>query len=135
VGKTPNPKPEKGAQKAPGAGPEEGCQAMGAKEIETLPVPFTTKIVKLLEKNAFNIVVHAIEMANSGDFHAMKMVFDLLEKFEEDAPEQPGSMAKVLLMHLGLTEEMITAEQRAFENGEDPGKPASTKLADHAGVK
>ena len=95
---------------------------IGAKEIEGLPGHFSTKVVKLIERNAFAMVEHAVEKANAGDYRAMKYLFDLLERFESLVPERRGSsMAKVLLKHLGLTEEMIANEQAAAEAEEENG--------------
>jgi len=96
--------------------------AIGAEEIAGLPGHFSTKITKLIETNAFAMVKHAVEKANAGDYRAMKYLFDLLERFESLVPERRGSsMAKVLLKHLGLTEEMIANEQAAAETEEDSG--------------
>jgi len=93
---------------------------IGAKEIEGLPGHFSTKVVKLIERNAFAMVEHAVEKANAGDYRAMKYLFDLLERFESLVPQRRGSsMARVLLKHLGLTEEMIAQEQAAVEAEDD----------------
>lgn len=99
--------------------PPEGL-VIGAKEIEGLPGHFSSKIVKLIETNAFAMVKNAVVRANAGDYRAMKYLFDLLERFESLVPQRRGSsMARVLLMHLGLTEEMIAKEQAAAEAEED----------------
>jgi folate-dependent tRNA-U54 methylase TrmFO/GidA len=125
------PKPQNGENK-----PAAASNVAGLLEVEKLPGPFTNKVVKLIEKNALGIVSHAIEKANENDFRAMKLVFDLLERFEDDIPEEEqNSLAKVLLKHLGLTEEMIAAEQRAFEDGEDPDKISPPRAADADRVK
>jgi hypothetical protein len=93
---------------------------IGAKEIEGLPGHFSSKITKLIERNAFAMVKNAVEKANAGDYRAMKYLFDLLERFESLVPQQRGSsMARVLLRHLGLTEEMIANEQAAAEAEEE----------------
>jgi len=117
----PNPvKPENKAE----AAPED--LVIGASEIEGLPGHFSTKIRKLIERNAFAMVKHAVEMALTGDYRAMKYVFDLLGRLESVSPRRRGSsMARVLLRHMGLTEEMIAAEQAAEEEeAEDDDPPA-----------
>ena len=112
--KTQAKKPEKRS-----ADPPESL-VIGAKEIEGLPGHFSTKVVKLIERNAFAMVEHAVEKANAGDYRAMKYLFDLLERFESLVPQRRGSsMARVLLRHLGLTEEMIAQEQAAVEAEDD----------------
>lgn len=106
-------KPDKKSDDSPEA------RVIGAEEIEGLPLPFSTKIVALIEKNAFAMVKNAVGEANAGDYRAMKYLFDLLGRFESQVPQQRrNSLAKVLLTHLGLTEEMIAQEQAA-EAAED----------------
>ncbi|HEX8817579.1 MAG TPA: hypothetical protein VF753_18960 [Terriglobales bacterium] len=108
----------------------------GAEAIAKLPGPVARKVVKVIENNAFGIVVHAVAKAKEGDFHAMKLVFDVLERFEQQAPPEDGdSLSKVLLYHLGLNEEMIKAEQCAVENGEELDDPLVQKLAAQSGIK
>jgi len=105
-------------------------RVLGAEEIGGLPGPFSTKIVKLIEKNAFAMVKNAVERANRGDYRAMKYLFDLLGRFESQVPQRRrNSLAKVLLRHLGLTEEMIAAEEEAAEAEEDD-PPARQRAAD-----
>ena len=107
-------KPEKKAE----AAPED--LVIGAAEIEGLPLHFSIKIRKLIERNAFAMVKHAVDMALAGDYRAMKYAFDLLGRLESLSPRRRGSsMARVLLRHLGLTEEMIDAEQAAEEEAEE----------------
>jgi len=111
--------PKKKAEAAPES------LAIGASEIEGLPLHFSIKIRKLIERNAFAMVKHAVDMALAGDYRAMKYVFDLLGRFESLSPRRRGSsMARVLLRHLGLTEEMIDAEQAAEEQAEEENLPA-----------
>jgi len=112
--KTQAKKPEKKSDETPES------LVIGAREIEGLPGHFSTKVVKLIERNAFAMVEHAVEKANAGDYRAMKYLFDLLERFESLVPQRRGSsMARVLLRHLGLTEEMIAQEQAAVEAEDD----------------
>jgi len=95
-------------------------RVLGVEEIEGLPLPFSAKIVKLIEKNAFAMVKNAVVKANAGDYCAMKYLFDLLGRFESQVPQQRrNSLAKVLLKHLGLTGEMMADEQAAAETEED----------------
>src|SRR5208282_5756996 len=107
------------------SGEEKKTPVHGAREIKRLPGPFGAKVVKLIEKNAFDMVENAVRKANAGDYRAMKYLFDLLERFESQVPpERRNSLAKVLLKHLGLTEEMIAAEQAAEAEAEDVDVPA-----------
>jgi hypothetical protein len=97
------------------------ARVLGAKKIKSLPGPFGAKIVKLIEENAFDMVENAVRKGKEGDYRAMKYLFDLLGRFESQVPpERRNSLARVLLKHLGLTEEMIAAEQAA----EDDDPPA-----------
>ena len=101
-------------------GPRKGLRVLGAEEIEGRPGSFNTKIMKLIEANAFAMVEHAVKKATEGDYRAMKYLFELLEHFESRVPpERRNSLAKVLLRYLGLTDEMIAAEQAAAEAEED----------------
>lgn len=100
----------------------------GASEIKRLPGPFSSKVVKLIEENALDMVENAVRKANAGDYRATKYLFELLERFESQVPpERRNSVAKVLLKHLGLTEGMIAAEQAAAEAEEDEPAQEATE--------
>jgi hypothetical protein len=111
------PKKPAASKDVTAAGGEAASPHGEAADAKNAPGSPSNEIVRLIESSAVTMVKKTIDKAMSGDYRAMKYLFDLAGlipgEMEQEKTHQ-NSLAMILLRHLGVPQEMIAEEEAEF---------------------